>query len=90
MEFDVLEVDFNVEEGGQPTPMQSYNTLRPDLSAHNTATFVDSDVPQSGSSEFPTLNEVLQGHYGFMYSPSICLVFPSNTIIELAMKVCEG
>ncbi|KAH0825659.1 hypothetical protein J3R83DRAFT_11747 [Lanmaoa asiatica] len=94
-EFDILEVDSDSDEGGQhaPLPMQPNSAPTPNPSAHRTATFVGDEIPQSESSGFPALDDVLQQRYGFVYSHATRLVIPpsnSNSITELAMKVCEG
>ena len=89
-EDDILEIDFDDDDGGQDAHTQSHNSPEPNPSAHQTARFVGGDVPQSESSVFPVLDDILQQRYGFTCSHSTRLAPPSNTITELAIKVCEG
>ena len=89
-EDDILKIDFDDDNGGQDAHTQSYNLLEPNPSAHQTACFVGSDVPQSESLVSPILDDILQQWYGFTCSHSTRLAPSSNTITELAIKVCEG
>ena len=87
---DILEIDFDDDDGGQDTHMQPYNSPEPNPLAHQTACFVGGDVPQSEPSVSPILNDILQQRYGFTCSHSTCLAPSSNTITELMIKVCKG
>jgi len=80
------EIDFDGDKDGQHT--QPCNALEPNPSAHQTASFLGGDIPQSEPLVFPILDDILQQRYGFTYSPRPDP--PSNTITKLAVKVCEG
>ena len=89
-EDDILEVDFDDNKGSQDTHRQSFNVPEPNPSAHQTACFLAGDVPQSESSVFPILDDILHQRYGFICTKSICLDPPSSTLTKLAIKISEG
>ena len=89
-EDDILEIHFDDDDGSQDMHMQSYNLPEPNPSAHQTARFMGGDVPQSESLISPILDDILQQWYGFTCSHSTHLTPSSNTITELAIRVCKG
>jgi hypothetical protein len=58
-EDDILKIDFDDDEGGEDTDMQSCNMTDPNPSAHQTAYFLGSDIPQSETSAFLSLDDSL-------------------------------
>ena len=60
LEDDILEIDFNDDNGSQDVHTQPYNLLEPNPLAHQTACFIGGNIPQSEPLVSPILDDMLQ------------------------------